>query len=185
MLFYSFPSRYLAYLLLLGLDFLNTTSLECLLYIHNKLGLIRWSYSTRLRVFLKIARFKLMPFEGGTPLNKPPIDLHTIWTKNKLLFLPHVTLFWKFPFDILEASFLNFDKKYIFSYIFRFIFPLRVGEQRHSYVYNEKTASYHFRPRMNSSSPFPYGIKNHCFLLCWALTSYTSLNFIILNNHAW
>ena len=165
MLFYSFPSRYLAYLLLLRLDFWHKTSLECLLYIHNKFGLIRWSYSTRLRVFLNIARFKLMPFEGGTPLNKPPIDLHTIWTKNKLLFLPHVTLFWKFPFDILEASFLNFDKKYIFSYIFRFIFPLRAGEQRPLCFQPVKTVFFWFRPRIDFKSLFSIRNQESPFLV--------------------
>lgn len=106
-----------------------------------------------------------MPLEGSTPLNKPPIDLHTIWAKNKLAFLPHVTLFCKFAFDILEASFLNFDQRHIFSYIFSQNFLLGAGEQRPLCFQPVKTAFFRFRPRIDFKSLFSIWNQESPFLV--------------------
>ena len=60
-----------------------------------------------------------MAFEGRTPLNIGPIEIHAFYMKSKLLFLPRVTIFRENYFDIIKAYFIKFLKNDIIRYIFR------------------------------------------------------------------
>ena len=45
---------------------------------------------------LRDDHFQYLLFEGGTPLNNPPIEIHANSLMFALVFWPHVTIFWTF-----------------------------------------------------------------------------------------
>ena len=82
---------------------------------------------------------------GGTPLNNPLIDFCALFSKSKL----HVTIFWQFSFNFMEAIFTKFNKKSIFWNFISRNLELRTVKQRHPYFHPSRTPPHHFRPRTN------------------------------------
>ena len=96
-----------------------------------------------------------------------------------------MTILGQFSFNFMEASFMKFNKKSIFQNFISQTLELRTVKQRHPY----------FLTRLERLLPIcdrrwiagvccPNQIKNHHFVICRALTSYLSLNFIVTYSHA-
>lgn len=101
------------------------------------------------RWLMQYCMVKECAFEGSTPLNNPPIQLHVISLKSNFVFLPHVTIFWKFWLNFLKVPFFKFDKKFIFWYKSRQTFEKRAREQRHPYFRPVLIPPHKFRSRMS------------------------------------
>ena len=97
-------------------------------------------------------------------------------------FLTPCDNIWTILFDFVEVTFMKFNKKSIFQNLISLSYgPLN---SIHPYFHPSWTPPHHFRPRMKAAGICcPNKIKNHHFVICRALTSYLSLNFIITNNH--
>ena len=72
-----------------------------------------------------------MLFEGGTPLNNPPIEIHANSSMFALTFWPPVTIFCIFWLHECLKWRLEFNSKSSFWYQSRQIFEVRAIEQRH------------------------------------------------------
>ena len=91
-----------------------------------------------------------MLFEGGTPLNNPPIETHANSSMFALIFWPHVTIFCIFSLHECLKWILEFNSKSLFWCQSRQIFEVRAIEQRHHEFQLIHMPPHQFWPRYHS-----------------------------------
>ena len=100
-----------------------------------------------------------MLFEGGTPLNNPPIEIHTNSSMFALIFWPHVTIFCIFWLHECQKWILEFNLKSLFWCQSRQIFEVRAIEQRHHEFQLIHMPPHQFWPRYHSDGLSPVHVR--------------------------
>ena len=100
-----------------------------------------------------------MLFEGGTPLNNPPIEIHANSSMFALIFWPHVTIFCLFWLHECLKWILEFNSKSLFWCQSRQIFEVRAIEQRHHEFQLIHVPPHQFWPRYHSDGLSPVHVR--------------------------
>ena len=100
-----------------------------------------------------------MLFEGGTPLNNPPIEIHANSSMFALIFWPHVTIFCLFWLHECLKWILEFNSKSLFWCQSRQIFQVRAIEQRHHEFQLIHVPPHQFWPRYHSDGLSPVHVR--------------------------
>ena len=104
-----------------------------------------------------------MLFEGGTPLNNPPIEIHTNSSMFALRFWPHVTIFCTFWLHECLKWRLEFNSKSLFWCQSRQTFEVRAIEQRHHEFQLIHMPPHQFWPRYHSDGLSPVRVRFELF----------------------
>ena len=104
-----------------------------------------------------------MLFEGGTPLNNPPIEIHTNSSMFALIFWPHVTIFCILWLHECLKWILEFNSKSLFWCQSRQIFEVRAIEQRHHEFELIHMPLHQFWPRYHSDGLSPVHVRFEIF----------------------
>ena len=104
-----------------------------------------------------------MLFEGGTPLNNPPIEKHANSSMFALIFWPHVTIFCIFWLHECLKWILKFNLKSLFWCQSRQIFEVRAIEQRHHEFQLIHMPPHQFWPRYHSDGLSPVHVRFEFF----------------------
>ena len=104
-----------------------------------------------------------MLFEGGTPLNNPPIEIPANSSMFALIFWPCVTIFCIFWLHECLKWILEFNSKSLFWCQSRQIFEARVIEQRHHEFLLIHMPPHQFWPRYHSDGLSPVHIRFEFF----------------------
>ena len=104
-----------------------------------------------------------MLFEGGTPLNNPPIEIHANSSMFALIFWPHVTIFCIFWLHECLKWILEFNSKSLFWCQSRQIFEVRAIEQRHHEFQLIHMPPHQFWPRYHSDGLSPVHVRFEFF----------------------
>ena len=104
-----------------------------------------------------------MLFEGGTPLNNPPIEIHANSSMFALIFWPHVTIFCIFWLHECLKWILEFNSKSLFWCQSRQTFEVRAIEQRHHEFQLIHMPPHRFWPRYHSDGLSPVHVRFECF----------------------
>ena len=104
-----------------------------------------------------------MLFEGGTPLNNPPIEIHANSSMFALIFWPHVTIFCIFWLHECLQWILEFNSKSLFWCQSRQIFEVRAIEQRHHEFQLLHMPPHQFWPRYHSDGLSPVHVRFEFF----------------------
>ena len=104
-----------------------------------------------------------MLFEGGTPLNNPPIETHANSSMFALIFWPHVTIFCIFWLHKCLKWILEFNSKSLFWCQSRQIFEVRAIEQRRHEFQLIHMPPHQFWPRYHSDGLSPVHIRFEFF----------------------
>ena len=104
-----------------------------------------------------------MLFEGGTPLNNPPIEIHANSSMFALIFWPHVTIFCIFWLHEWLKWILKFNSKSLFWCQSRQIFEVRAIEQRHHEFQPIHMPPHQFWPRYHSDGLSPVHVRFEFF----------------------
>ena len=104
-----------------------------------------------------------MLFEGGTPLNNPPIEIHANSSMFALRFWPHVTIFCIFWLHECLKWRLEFNSKSLFWCQSRQTFEVRAIEQRHHEFQLIHMPPHQFWPRYHSDGLSPVRVRFEFF----------------------
>ena len=104
-----------------------------------------------------------MLFEGGTPLNNPPIEKQANSSMFALIFGPHVTIFCIFWLHECLKWILEFNSKSLFWCQSRQIFEVRAIEQRHHEFQLIHMPPHQFWPRYHSDGLSPVHVRFEFF----------------------
>ena len=96
---------------------------------------------------------------GGTPLNNPPIEIHTNSSMFALIFWPHVTIFCIFWLHECLKWRLEFNSKSLFWCQSRQIFEVRAIEERHHEFQLIHMPLHQFWPRYYSDGLSPVHVR--------------------------
>ena len=100
-----------------------------------------------------------MLFEGGTPLNNLPIEIHANSSMFALIFWPHVTIFCIFWLHECLKWILEFNSKSLFWCQSRQTFEVRAIEQRHHEFQLIHMPPHQFWPRYHSDGLSPVHVR--------------------------
>ena len=100
---------------------------------------------------------------GGTPLNNPPIEIHTNSSMFALIFWPHVTIFCTFWLHECLKWRLEFNSKSPFWCQSRQFFEVRVIEQHHHEFQLIHMPPHQFWPRYHSDGLSPVHVRFEFF----------------------